>query len=70
MKHPFHVLQLLHRQIRSSLPSAEQFRVTPRTDLQWGRPQFRAPRLLTPEQRLKDLQFAADFRAKDWMRQP
>lgn len=52
------------------MPNAEQFRVTPRTDLQWGRPQFRAPSLLTPQQRLKDLEFSADFRSKDWLRQP
>ena len=40
-------------------------RITPRTDLQWGRPLFQAPSLPTPRQRLEDLNFASDFRSKD-----
>ncbi len=40
-------------------------RITPRTDLQWGRPLFQAPSLPTPNQRLEELRLNSEFRAKD-----
>ena len=40
-------------------------KITPRTDLQWGRPLFQAPSLPTPSQRLEEMRFASDFRNKD-----
>jgi hypothetical protein len=43
-------------------------RITPRTDVQWGRPLFKAPALATPRQREEELRFAADFRTKDWLK--
>ncbi len=45
----------------------DNVRNTPKTDLQWGRPLFRAPALVSP-QRIEDLKFDSDFRTRDLVR--
>ncbi|OIR08159.1 hypothetical protein GALL_96600 [mine drainage metagenome] len=61
MTQPFH----LHGHEQSGhAERGDNIRMTPKTDLQWGRPLFRAPALVSP-QRIEDLKFDVEFRAKD-----
>ncbi len=63
---PFHLFGTDSRV--SNRGDSTDLRIASRTDVQWGRPLFKAPSLPTPTQRADELRFSSDFRTKDWLK--